>query len=36
VWEPRYLASPDGFAMPRILANLATLIGGGIGGVLGK
>jgi phosphatidylglycerol lysyltransferase len=35
-WEPRYLASPSGFALPRILANLATLISGGIGGVLGK
>ncbi len=36
VWEPRYLASPAGFSLPRILANLATLIGGGIGGVLGR
>jgi phosphatidylglycerol lysyltransferase len=36
VWEPRYLVSPAGFALPRILANLATLISGGVGGVLGK
>jgi len=35
-WEPRYLASPAGFVLPRILANLATLIGGGVRGVLGK
>ncbi len=25
-WEPRYLASPGGFALPRILTNIATLI----------
>ena len=36
VWEPRYLASPAGFVLPRILANLATLISGGIGGVIGR
>jgi phosphatidylglycerol lysyltransferase len=33
-WEPRYLASPGGLALPRVLGNLATLIGGGIGGVV--
>jgi len=36
VWEPRYLASPGGLALPRILLNVATLIGGGLKGVVGK
>lgn len=36
VWEPRYLASPGGLVLPRILTNLATLIAGGVRGVLGK
>lgn len=35
-WEPRYLASPGGLALPRILANVATLIGGGIRGVFAR
>lgn len=26
VWEPKYLASPGGFTLPRILANIAFLI----------
>jgi len=34
VWEPRYLASPGGLVLPRILVNVSTLIGGGLGGVL--
>ncbi len=34
--EPRYLASPAGFVLPRILVNLATLISGGVRGVFGK
>jgi phosphatidylglycerol lysyltransferase len=34
VWEPRYLASPGGIALPRILANVATLISGGISGIV--
>jgi phosphatidylglycerol lysyltransferase len=29
VWEPRYLASPGGLALPRIVANLTALISGG-------
>ncbi len=29
VWEPRYLASRGGLALPRILTNVATLVGGG-------
>ena len=32
VWEPRYLASPGGFALPRILANVASLVSGGLAG----
>jgi phosphatidylglycerol lysyltransferase len=36
VWEPRYLASPGGLALPRILTNLTTLIGGGARGTLGR
>jgi phosphatidylglycerol lysyltransferase len=36
VWEPRYLASPGGLALPRVVANLAALIGGGLRGVLAK
>ncbi len=33
VWEPRYLATRAGLALPRILANVTTLIAGGIGDV---
>jgi phosphatidylglycerol lysyltransferase len=36
VWEPRYLASPNGLALPRILADVASLIGGGIKGVVAR
>jgi len=36
VWEPRYLACPGGLALPRVLLNVAALIGGGIKGVVGK
>ena len=36
VWEPTYLASPGGLARPRILANVATLISGGITGIVRK
>ncbi|MEO7423807.1 MAG: phosphatidylglycerol lysyltransferase domain-containing protein, partial [Fibrobacteria bacterium] len=36
VWEPRYLASPGGLALPRVLANLATLISGGLKGIISK
>jgi phosphatidylglycerol lysyltransferase len=35
-WQPKYLASPGGLALPQIFANLATLISGGIKGVLAK
>ena len=30
VWEPRYLAYPGGLTLPRILADLAALISGGL------
>lgn len=36
VWEPKYLASPGGLALPRILTNISTLISGGFKGVIGK
>jgi phosphatidylglycerol lysyltransferase len=36
VWEPRYLASPGGFALPRILSNVASLIAGGAIGIVTK
>lgn len=36
VWEPRYLASPGGMALPRVLTNVTTLIAGGVGGIVGK
>lgn len=36
VWEPTYLVSPGGLVLPRILTNLATLISGGLRGVVAK
>ncbi len=36
VWEPKYLASPGGLAVPRILLNIASLISGGLKGVVSK
>jgi len=35
-WEVRYLASPGGLALPRILINIASLISGGLKGVVTK
>ncbi|HOO90336.1 MAG TPA: bifunctional lysylphosphatidylglycerol flippase/synthetase MprF [Syntrophales bacterium] len=35
-WRPKYLASPSGFALPRILTNLASLISGGLSGTISK
>lgn len=34
VWEPRFLASPAGLALPGIVADLINLVGGGLGGLL--
>ena len=36
IWEPRYLAIPRGLALPVILTNIASLIGGGVRGVVAK
>jgi phosphatidylglycerol lysyltransferase len=36
VWSPRYLASPGGLALPRILANVAALVSGGLKGAVGR
>lgn len=36
VWTPKYLASPGGLVLPRILVNLAALTSGGITGVMKK
>ena len=30
VWLPKYLACPGGLALPRILANIASLVSGGM------
>lgn len=36
VWEPKYLVSPGGIVLPRILTDLATLISGGFKGLVSK
>jgi phosphatidylglycerol lysyltransferase len=36
VWEPRYLASPGGLALPVILTHLVQLISGGLKGSITK
>jgi phosphatidylglycerol lysyltransferase len=36
VWEPKYIALPGGVALPRILANVASLVSGGIKGVVAR
>ena len=36
VWEPKYLASKGGLALPRIVTNVAALIAGGLRGVVLK
>ena len=36
VWEPRYLASPGGFALPVILTNVSTLVSRGLRGVVSR
>ena len=35
-WSPKYLACRGGLALPRILTNIATLISGGLGGIMAK
>ncbi len=34
VWEPRYVASPGGPALPVMMLNVATLVGGGLRGMV--
>jgi len=36
VWESKYLACPGGTVPPRVLANIATLVSGGMRGVITK
>jgi phosphatidylglycerol lysyltransferase len=36
VWEPRYLASPGGLALPRVLTDVATLVSRGLGGAVAR
>jgi phosphatidylglycerol lysyltransferase len=36
VWEPRYLASPGGLVLARVVANLGALISGGLRGVVSR
>jgi phosphatidylglycerol lysyltransferase len=36
IWQPKYIASPGGLALPRILLNIASLISGGIKGMVVK
>jgi phosphatidylglycerol lysyltransferase len=36
VWEPRYLAQPGGWTLPRTLADIGTLVSGGLKGVVLK
>jgi phosphatidylglycerol lysyltransferase len=36
VWEPRYLASPGGLALPRVLTHIAALVGRGVRGVVAR
>ncbi|HZO09740.1 MAG TPA: bifunctional lysylphosphatidylglycerol flippase/synthetase MprF [Myxococcota bacterium] len=36
VWEPRYLASPGGLAVPFVLTDVAALVSGGMRGVVAR
>ena len=36
VWEPRYMASPGGLQLPRVLLDVATLISGGFKELIAK
>jgi phosphatidylglycerol lysyltransferase len=35
-WAAKYLAAPGGLVLPRILTNIASLISGGVKGVIAK
>jgi phosphatidylglycerol lysyltransferase len=36
LWEPKYVASPGGLFLPRILANISSLISGSLKGLIAK
>jgi phosphatidylglycerol lysyltransferase len=36
LWRPKYLVCPPGFALPRILAGVASIVSGGLGGLVRK
>lgn len=36
IWKPKYLAFPGGLALPVILTNIATLVSGGVKGIVAK
>jgi phosphatidylglycerol lysyltransferase len=36
VWTPKYLATPGGLSLPRVIANVTALISGGITGAVSK
>ena len=36
VWQPRFMASPGGMALPRVAADVAALISGGVKGLVMK
>ncbi|MBI4774429.1 MAG: bifunctional lysylphosphatidylglycerol flippase/synthetase MprF [Deltaproteobacteria bacterium] len=36
VWTPKYLACPGGIVVPRLLVNIATLVSGGLKGVIAR
>jgi len=36
VWQPRYVACPSGLALPKVLADVAALVSGGMKGVVAK
>jgi phosphatidylglycerol lysyltransferase len=35
-WEPRYIAAPGGLILPRILIDVATLVSGGVRGIISR
>jgi phosphatidylglycerol lysyltransferase len=35
-WRPKYLASPGGLALGRVLIDVTTLISGGMRGLIGR
>ena len=35
-WQPRCRVSPGGVVLPRVLANVASLVSGGLGGIVAR